>query len=566
MGAPTLDRQSKKISRNRSGSSTPEAVDSDSSYSDPSDLANDAQPASSSSQAPIGAEMPTELSRFSWRRLPLSRLFVFIGVLNLAALLGGVGLLARDVTIMNESIESNGQWNELIGQVQELDGYIVELRLAGESMYHLSHESAQDEHHESLPMLDQALAGIGPIVGRIRLELDVQSEHVDVAAAQVQLNVVERGAIRSHGVFTDLYEQVMDGRVNQARETRRIAILHSTSARGWAQDLIEEISNLQARQLQDQAEAAQTNEYWGWTITAAALAALLGTLMFGRRLSHEASIRAQEAAKHEETLRNSQQVQAFNRRLQESNRDLQDFAHVASHDLQEPLRKIIAFGDRLRSRSADDLDERSIDYLDRIQGASSRMQRLIEDLLTFSRVSTQGKELQLTNLSDVVVGVVSDLEVAIDDAGATVNVNKLPVVSSDPSQMRQVLQNLIGNALKFRAEGTAPVVTVSASEISADHEDAPDEPLPDGSTGWVQISVADNGIGFDMKYIDKVFTVFQRLHGRAEYEGSGVGLAVCRRIAERHGGELTAVSALGEGTIFTFTIPAIAVAVPASKQ
>ena len=238
--------------------------------------------------------------------------------------------------------------------------------------------------------------------------------------------------------------------------------------------------------------------------------------------------------------RQQAELEAAQRRLIESNRDLQDFAYVASHDLQEPLRKILAFGDRLSSRCQDDLDEQALDYLARMQNAASRMQTLIDDLLTFSRVSTRGEEPQPTDLDRVVAGVLEDLEMAVAEAGARVEVGELPTLAADRSQMRQLFQNLIGNALKFRRPDVTPMVRVTASRQGP---------------SW-RIVVQDNGIGFEQQYADKIFTVFQRLHGRTEYEGSGIGLSVVRRIVERHEGTIDATGVPGEGSVFTITLPA----------
>ena len=234
------------------------------------------------------------------------------------------------------------------------------------------------------------------------------------------------------------------------------------------------------------------------------------------------------------------QILAMQDRLVASNRDLQDFAYVASHDLQEPLRKISAFSDRLATRYIADLDDRAVDYLDRIQNASERMQQLIEDLLAFSRINTRAQPAEPTNLEHTIAGVLEDLELACTEARATVHVGALPTIQADPIQMRQLFQNLIGNAIKFRRAGVPPEITIDAE--------------PDADGCWV-VTVSDNGIGFDQKYADKVFTVFQRLHGRAAYSGSGVGLSICRRIAERQGGEITVRSAEGEGSTFTIVLP-----------
>jgi len=244
-----------------------------------------------------------------------------------------------------------------------------------------------------------------------------------------------------------------------------------------------------------------------------------------------------------------QALESTNQRLAESNRDLQDFAYIASHDLQEPLRKISAFGDRLATKYGDSLDERGLDYLARIRSASGRMQTLIDDVLSFSRVATHGQAIEMADCGEVIAGVIEDLEIALAESGGRVDVGEMPVLPIDSSQVRQLFQNLIGNSLKFRKPDVAPVVAIDAAKRPLD---LPGRGLMDG---W-EITVRDNGIGFEDKYVDRIFTVFQRLHNRTEYAGSGVGLAVCRRIVERHGGLLTANGSGGGGATFTIWLPA----------
>lgn len=239
-----------------------------------------------------------------------------------------------------------------------------------------------------------------------------------------------------------------------------------------------------------------------------------------------------------------EKLKSFNKKLQQSNRELQDFAYVASHDLQEPLRKVQAFSDRLKTKYADKLEGPGLDYLERMRSAANRMQLLIQDLLTFSRVSTKAQPFVPVNLETIATEVLSDLEVKIEETGATVEFLDLPTIDADPLQMRQLLQNLIGNALKFQNGNTTPLISIRAQSIEAN-----------GSGPQCQISVKDNGIGFDEKYIDKIFAVFQRLHGRTEYEGSGVGLSICRKIAERHNGTITAQSLPDDGATFIVTLP-----------
>jgi PAS domain S-box-containing protein len=256
------------------------------------------------------------------------------------------------------------------------------------------------------------------------------------------------------------------------------------------------------------------------------------------------------------------QLRQYTKKLQVSNRELQDFAFVASHDLQEPLRKVQAFGERLSDKFGDQLGETGIDYLRRMQSASSRMQVLITDLLTYSRVTTQAKPFVESELNTVLTDVLSDLEIKIDSTNAELAVADLPKIDMDEVQMRQLFQNLIGNALKFSRPETIPQIRIwcdSNQSAESNYSDVEfnDFAIADSETprGFCRIFVEDNGIGFDEKYLDRVFTVFQRLHGRAEYEGSGVGLAVCRKIVERHNGNLTATSKPGNGTTFIITLP-----------
>ena len=237
-------------------------------------------------------------------------------------------------------------------------------------------------------------------------------------------------------------------------------------------------------------------------------------------------------------------------RLAESNRDLLEFAQVASHDLQEPLRKVVAFGSRLEMHLGDDLDDKGADYLRRMNGAATRMQGLIDDLLTFARVTTRGTPMQTTSLGEIIDAVVDDLEVAIEESGAVVDVDHMPQLPVDASQIGQLFQNLIGNSIKFRQDGVAPYISISAEHVLPETLGGNEPPM-----GWYDITVSDNGIGFEEQFATKIFAPFQRLHGRSEYEGSGVGLSVCRRIVERHNGTIRTFSIPGTGTSFMIRLP-----------
>ena len=252
------------------------------------------------------------------------------------------------------------------------------------------------------------------------------------------------------------------------------------------------------------------------------------------------------------------QLRGYTAKLEQSNRELQEFAYVASHDLQEPLRKVQAFGDRLEKKCADALSDEGRDYVSRMKNAAGRMQNLINDLLTFSRVATKTQPFREVDLKTVIEEVASDLEVRIEQTGGRVEIGELPMLYADPLQMRQLFQNLIGNALKFHRADAAPLVKVYAETVSATGASFSlngEEIRTAGDESFCRIVIEDNGIGFDEKYLDRIFTVFQRLHGRMEYEGSGIGLAVCRKIVERHGGQITAKSKEAEGATFYIDLP-----------
>lgn len=235
-----------------------------------------------------------------------------------------------------------------------------------------------------------------------------------------------------------------------------------------------------------------------------------------------------------------EQLKIYTAELERSNRELQNFAYVSSHDLQEPLRKIQMFGDRLRDKYGDALDQHGQDYLDRMQGAAARMQALIMDLLAFSRVISRGEPFVWVDLNRVLAEVLTDLEVKIEQVHGRISYDPLPTLQADSTQMRQLFQNLLSNALKYHRPGRSPHIHISTS------------PLPDGHH---EITVTDNGIGFEEKYVDRIFNVFQRLHGRTEYEGTGVGLAICKHIAERHNGRITARSTPNQGATFIVILP-----------
>jgi PAS domain S-box-containing protein len=261
---------------------------------------------------------------------------------------------------------------------------------------------------------------------------------------------------------------------------------------------------------------------------------------------HEIKMIEQALRKSEEKLRHSSM------QLERSNRELQDFAYVASHDLQEPLRKIVVFGERLKEKCSDGLSEEGQDYLSRMSKAAARMQVLISDLLAFSRITTKAQPFTAVDLSKAANDVIVDLDARVEQLHGRIEVGPLPIIQAEQVQMRQLLMNLISNSLKFRQPDEPPVVKIEAKIISAPRPRAAKGAAPEE---LCQVTIIDNGIGFEEKYLDRIFNVFQRLHTRGEYDGTGMGLAIVKKIVLYHGGEITATSKPGHGSTFVVTLP-----------
>jgi signal transduction histidine kinase len=276
-----------------------------------------------------------------------------------------------------------------------------------------------------------------------------------------------------------------------------------------------------------------------WLILIAlATAGLVAVLLLRRAIAQAVAVRDANSRLEDA----NRDLERTNVELARSNNELEQFASVASHDLQEPLRKVQTFGDQLERRYADDLTDEAKDYLRRMRNASARMSVLIDDLLRFSRVTTQAKPHIRVDLDRIAREVLADLEARVLESGGAVDIEKLPAAQADPTQMRQLLQNLIANALKFHRDGVPPMVKIAPA--------TPDD------KGMVSFTVTDNGIGFESTYEERIFRVFERLHPRDVYSGTGIGLALCRKIVERHGGAISAEGRPGEGATFTVVLPA----------
>lgn len=246
--------------------------------------------------------------------------------------------------------------------------------------------------------------------------------------------------------------------------------------------------------------------------------------------------------------------------LKRSNRELEEFAFVASHDLQEPLRKIQAFSTRLKNKYANVLDARGLDYLQRMVSAAERMSTLIDNLLTFSRVTSKPGAFEKVNLNGILDATLEDLDQLIEDTGASIQRDCLPEIEADATQLRQLFQNLVSNSLKFNDAGTRPQIQIHCEQLIASSDDS----YP--RRNWFKITIIDNGIGFDPEFSEKIFSPFQRLVTRHQYQGTGIGLAVCRRIVERHEGQISATSSPGKGTTICILLPAYQISERISRE
>ncbi|MFQ5673028.1 MAG: PAS domain S-box protein [Nitrospinales bacterium] len=235
-----------------------------------------------------------------------------------------------------------------------------------------------------------------------------------------------------------------------------------------------------------------------------------------------------------------EKLQRYSLELERSNQALNDFAAIASHDLQEPLRKVTLFSDRLKEKYADALGDSGKDYIERMQRAVERMRCFIEDLLNYSRITTRAQPFKPVDLGKITREALVDLKLRVTESGGRVDIHQLPILEADKLQMCQLFQNLIGNALKFHREGAPPEISVNSRRLN---------------NGFWEITVEDNGIGFDPKDVERIFKPFERLHGRSAYEGSGMGLSICQKIAKRHGGAITAKSVPQQGTTMIVTLP-----------
>ncbi len=438
--------------------------------------------------------------------------------------------------------------NKVIDSINSL--HVAVLRTeSGQRGFLLSDDPAYLEDYEkTLNEVNQLMARVEE--NAIKSDYDEQGQRIEklVRIAKQKLNelieTVELAREDKHRkaldifnsrVGLDLYDQFESLFIEIAQEERNLQAQH---VRALVKLRVDSANNL--------------------IISAATTGLLIIGVFFLLRLNIRETINHRRELEHHNMVLESRvedrtvELKVYSEELARSNRELEDFAFVASHDLQEPLRKIRAFGNRLSTGYQDVLDERGQDFLARMLNAAERMSMLISDLLAFSRVTTRGKDFTDTNLAEIVSAVLDDLEIPIEETKAGISIDALPTMKADPSQMNQLFLNLFSNALKFRLPDISPQITLQC--VKVDEDESQHLHLLSG-LDWVKLTLQDNGIGFEQTFAEKIFAPFQRLHGRSEYKGTGIGLAVCRRIVERHNGVINAYSEPGKGARFEIYLP-----------
>jgi signal transduction histidine kinase len=434
--------------------------------------------------------------------------------------------------------------SRIVGLLQQLHVQVLRVE-SGQRGFLLTEDPMYlQQHQQSINEIDQLVARFAGIES---------SDESQQALMRELLHTVELKLAEIQKVIS----QVKDTEVSQALKVlesdkglQLYRQVHQTIQQ--LKDNEQAISDTQIAELEKVTQESERNLIISFSITMILVFGVFLLVRINLRTQHE---RQQEIELQNEKLQaavdeRTNELSLYSEELTRSNRELEDFAFVASHDLQEPLRKIMAFGDRLESQP-DSLNEKQLDYLQRMRGAAARMSKLISDLLEFSRVNTKGREFQELDLNVVVADSLDDLNVLIEESNVTLSIPELPTVCADAPQMQQLFFNLIANAIKFSQHNEAPRVELRVSKISQ-----PESIEIEGLSNWYCFEIVDNGIGFEQEHAEKIFAPFQRLHSRSEYKGTGIGLAICRRIVERHNGIITASGESGKGATFSIMLPA----------
>lgn len=474
--------------------------------------------------------------------LPIRAWMVAVGLV-LAFFLLSMFLSYRSIGVMQANNESVSNSRQVIALLNELRLNIIRAE-SGQRGYLLTTDNIYLEpYHQTLSTIDELLHSLANAPSSVA----DQEEKIEILFAKVEQIVAEMEQV----------VQLVDMNDYLGALTR----MHAGTGAGLAAEVNQLINRLEVDELlQLHATRAQADNNRTLILVGLITTNLIGLFLAcgifiaGYRNARTlaglyAHIEQANTELESKVEARTQALQLYSEELQRSNRELEEFAFVASHDLQEPLRKIRAFGDRLLQKYSDALGERGADYVARMHSASERMSLLINDLLSFSRVTTKRSPFARVDLNEVLNKVLEDLEFAIEESGGIIESTGLPNIDADASQMSQVFMNLIGNSLKFRRPDVAPVIRVSSETGDHCRSDPADE------RDWCCLHIADNGIGFEPEYADRVFNLFQRLHGRDAYAGTGIGLALCRKIVERHGGSIRAHSEPNNGTQFTIRLP-----------
>ncbi|MGB3724546.1 MAG: ATP-binding protein [Glaciecola sp.] len=398
-------------------------------------------------------------------------------------------------------------------------------------------------HYENAIAQIKEVAKVAP---SLFLEINKQSQDVTLLFELIDKKIVEMGAVvtkAQNEKFTQAIRLIESdaGRILYTNIRALIADISARENESRAQQI------LHLKKVTDESQRNVIISFFTSVLLMAGLIILARANLVSQRLRQQ-EIENRNEKLSEAVAERTKELSLFSDELARSNRELEDFAFVASHDLQEPLRKILAFGDRLQS--TDSLTDKQQDYLKRMRGAASRMSTLISDLLEFSRITTRGKAFQKLDLNALLEACVDDLAVLIDETNVSLHIDDLPSIQGDPTQIRQLFFNLLANAIKFSASEENPKVTLTVNAIAQ-----PDEIEVDDLGQWYTFSIVDNGIGFEQEYAEKIFAPFQRLHSRQAFKGTGIGLAICRRIVERHNGLISATGNIEEGAIFDVCLP-----------
>lgn len=487
-------------------------------------------------------------------RSPLERILLLAALLLPAVLIANAVVSLADVRGLIRYEEDVRTSYRALTSIQDVVGVVTEAEsghrgfiITGQEGYLLPFWDAPSRLDDAVRRLDSLVAGEERQVARLRALESQALRRLELLSETMQLRATE-------GV------ESAQAAVAQGRGSRTMTMLRAT-----AREMRETELALLEQRLEASSAAARRTFLTQVLATVIALGLLVWLFALSRRLfAARAELAASLQARHDEletqvrqrTLALSEtnehlraevaerrrvesSLRRFTLELERSNRELEDFAFIASHDLQEPLRKIQLFSDRLARRQADGLAEAARDDLDRIGSAATRMRALVDDLLAYARIGRVATRREPVPLDEVLGEVLETLEARIEETGARVEAGPLPVVHGDRGQLGQLLLNLLGNAIKFRREDEPPYIRLVATTEG-------DQLL---------LRVSDNGIGFDAQHADRIFSPFERLHGSEQYPGTGIGLAVCRRIAEHHGGTITAQSESAAGATFLVTLP-----------